>query len=209
MKAFIAWNCMAKAKHMSSRSAVGANAPGVLRFWNDEQGGLHLVLFALLGVAAASFLWVVAWNWLLHGHSLSRAKPLLDHAVRAASLQLDPGEAALGRLVWDEAAGRDHFLRYLRLNFKLNGDLTPQPGSPLESAPVVHRLEFVTHSTYPYELVRSVTVREGGNLQTTRNVRVTIYGPSVVAVVELERSLLGLGRKEPIVLSSVASVRFR
>lgn len=170
---------------------------------------MHIVLFALLGAATAAFLWAVAWNWLLHGHSLNQTKPKLDHAVRAASLQIDRREAALGRLAWDEASGRAHFFRYLQLNFKLNVDLTPQPDSLLEAKPIVHRLEFVTHTTYPYEVIRSITVHEGGSLQTTRNVRVTIYGPSVVAIVELERSMLGLGRKEPIVLSSVANVRFR
>ena len=54
---------------------------------------------------------------------------------------------------------------------------------------------------------RTVRVNAGHETDTIRNVDITIYGPSVVAVVEARQRVRG--KLEPIVLSSVASVRFR
>ncbi|WP_174349698.1 hypothetical protein [Paenibacillus sp. JMULE4] len=70
-------------------------------------------------------------------------------------------------------------------------------------------LEYVTNPTYPYVLNRTITVHSSTDRQTTRSVNVTIYGPSIVAIIEVNRSLLGQPHSEPVVLSSVASVRFR
>ncbi|SDE40663.1 hypothetical protein SAMN02799630_05364 [Paenibacillus sp. UNCCL117] len=177
--------------------------------FRSERGGVHVLLAALLAIIPAVLLWGVAWSWLLHAHTISKSKPLLDQAARAASMNVNKAEAALGRIVWDGQAGRDDFFRYLRLNFRLAPDMTPLAGSPLTAAPFVHRLEFVEHPSYPYLLTRSITVHEGGDKHTVRRVQVTIYGPSVLAIVELASPQLGGGREEPIVLSSVASVRFR
>ncbi|WP_010502161.1 hypothetical protein [Paenibacillus elgii] len=190
-----AWQCRLRAE-----------AYGLLK---DEKGSAHLLLFGLLGMMTAVFIWVIAFNWMMQTYGMNKTKPLLDRAAHAASLDIVPEEAALGRLVWDSTKGTDDFYRYLRLNLKLDSDLTPKEGSHLREAPVVHHLEFVTSPAYPYVLQRTVTVYTGTAKQTTRSVQVTIYGPSVVAIVELNRPLLGLSRSEPVVLSSVASVRFR
>ena len=116
----------------------------------------------------------------------------------------------MGRLAWDEAAGREDFYRYLRLNLKLADDLSPLPGSPLTAAPIVHRLEFVSADAYPSILTRELRVYEGTEQATTRNVTVTLYGPSVVAMIEVSRPLFGRDREaEPIVLSSVSGMRLR
>lgn len=176
---------------------------------SKEEGSAHLLLFALFGIIAAAFLWITAFNWMMQTHSLTKTKPLLDRVTHAASLNIDRREAALGRLVWDSARGTDDFYKYLRLNLKLGEDLTPLPGSHLKEAPIVHHLEHVTSPTYPYVLNRTITVHSSTDRQTTRSVNVTIYGPSIVAIIEVNRSLLGQQRSEPIVLSSVASVRFR
>ncbi|WP_235941508.1 hypothetical protein [Paenibacillus puerhi] len=199
MKGSITSCCTAEARRMNRLESV----------IHSERGGVHVLLAALLAIIPAVLLWGLAWNWLLHAHTISKSKPRLDQAARAASMNIDPAQAALGRIIWDEAAGRDNYFKYLRLNFKLAADLTPLPGSTLESSPVVHRLEFVTHTSYPYTLSRTITVHAGTSRQTTRSVQATIYGPSVVAIVELGRPQLGQGREEPIVISSVASVRFR
>ncbi|MGF9712091.1 hypothetical protein [Paenibacillus naphthalenovorans] len=174
-----------------------------------EEGSAHLLLFALFGIIAAAFLWVTAFNWMMQTHSLTKTKPLLDRATHAASLNIDKREAALGRLVWDSARGTDDFYKYLRLNLKLGPELTPLSRSHLKEAPIVHHLEYVTNITYPYVLNRTITVHSSTDRQTTRSVNVTIYGPSIVAIIEVNRSLLGQPHSEPVVLSSVASVRFR
>ncbi|MBU7316409.1 hypothetical protein [Paenibacillus oleatilyticus] len=185
---------------------LGAEAYGL---WKDEKGSAHLLLFGLLGMMTAAFIWVIAFNWMMQTYGTNKTKPLLDRATHAASLDIVPEEAALGRLVWDRTKGTDDFYRYLRLNLKLDSDLTPGEGSHLREAPTVHHLEFVTSPAYPYVLQRTVTVHTGTAKQTTRSVQVTIYGPSVVAIVETNQPLLGLSSSEPAVLSSVASVRFR
>ncbi|WP_281889646.1 hypothetical protein [Paenibacillus sp. YYML68] len=175
----------------------------------NERGGVHLLLTALLAMSFAVLLLATGWNSLVHGHTVNKAKTLLDQAVRAASLNIVPEQAAMGRLVWDEAAGRADFAQYVRLNFKLHDDMRPKTNSPLTAAPIVHRLEFVTNPTYPYTLSRSITVHSGTDRQTTRSVSVTVFGPSVVAIVELEQRQLGTGRTEPVVISSAANVRLR
>lgn len=174
-----------------------------------EEGSAHLLLFALFGIMTAAFLWITAFNWMMQTHSLSKTKPLLDRATHAASLDIDRREAALGRLVWDSVRGTDDFYKYLRLNLKLGADLTPLPGSHLTEAPIVHLLEFVTSQAYPQVLSRTITVYSGTDRQTTRSVNVTIYGPSVLAIIEVNRTLLGQRQSEPLIISSVASVRFR
>ncbi|WP_426451474.1 hypothetical protein ACP26L_05020 [Paenibacillus sp. S-38] len=190
---------------MSSREEPG----GLRRTLAQEDGGVHILLLGFFGIAFAVLLWVTVFNWLMQTGPLAKTKSVLNHAAHAASLSINEGEAAHGRLVWDETAGTDSFYRFLRLNLKLDEELRPEAGSMLQEAPVVHLLEFVTSPTYPYVLRRSVTIHEGGADRTTRNVEVTVYGPSVVAVLEIHRPLLGRGRSEPSLISSVASVRMR
>jgi hypothetical protein len=164
---------------------------------------------SLLGLMSCAFIWVIAINWMLQTYNSNKTKPLIDHATHAASLDFVPSEAALGRLVWDTTAGTNDFYKYLRMNLKLDSSNNPVAGSHLMQAPVVHDFEFVSNPTYPYVLNRSLIVYAGSTNETIRNVNVTIYGPSIVAIVEVRQNLIGLGRSEPIVLSSVASVRFR
>ncbi|TLS51964.1 hypothetical protein FE782_11315 [Paenibacillus antri] len=178
--------------------------PSLLR---DERGGAHVLLFALLSVLCAVLLLATSVDWMLQSANKTKSKLALDRATHAAALHVDMQEAAFGRLVWDESAGRAEFARFLRLNFGLDEAGEPAEGGRLEAAPVVHRLEFVTAPAYPATVRRTVVAREGTSQETTRRVDVTVYGPSVVAVVEVHQRVRGV--LEPIVLSSVASVRFR
>ncbi|WP_218092777.1 hypothetical protein [Paenibacillus solanacearum] len=175
----------------------------------NERGGVHVLLFGLMGMIFSAFVWVTAFNWMLQTNSTNKTKSLLDHATRAAALNLIPAEAALGRIVWDPGKGTADFYRYLQLNLKLDGSLVPLPGSHLKERLIVHRLEHVTNPSYPYVLSRSLTLYSGTSDAIVRQVQVTIYGPSIVAIIEVRQPLLGYGRREPIVLSSVASMRFR
>lgn len=176
---------------------------------SNEHGGVHILLFCLMGMIAIALIWVTAINWMMQTYNMNKTKPLIDHATKAAALNIDRSEAALGRLVWDSAAGTDTFYTYLRLNLKLDASLKPISGSHLTEAPTVRLLEFVTNPTYPYVLYRSVQINPGVSNEVTRNIDVTIYGPSVVAVVEVSQQPFGGGQKEPILLSSVANVRLR
>jgi hypothetical protein len=154
-------------------------------------------------------MWVVLFNWMLQTVVTDKTKPLIDHATHAAALDIDPVQAAKGLLVWNRTAGTNSFYKYLQLNMKLDSVNNPVVGSYLSQVPVIHVLEFVTNSSYPFVIHRSITANPSTSLQVTRNVDVTIYGPSVLAIVQIRQNLIGLGRQEPIVLSSVASVRFR
>jgi hypothetical protein len=176
MKGFIGWCYMAKVK-----------------LTNDERGGAHILIFVLFVILFMVSVLLVSMQWMLQSANKTKSKLALDRAVHAASLSIDVMEAAQGRIVWDEWAGEENFDQYLNLNF-----LHREP-------PIVHLLEFVTNSTYPYTLERTVVINATKGL--TRNVDVTIYGPSVVAIIEVQQ--LGWGKSESIMLSSVASVRFR
>jgi len=173
----------------------------------NERGGAHVLMFALLAVVFSVLLTVTSLEWLLLSVNKTKTKLALDRATHAASLMIDPLEAAYGRLAWDEIEGERQFYRLLRLNLRLSEEGAPTEGSYLPTSPVVHSLEFVDFPVYPSVLRRTVVVDEGERTETTRNVEVTVYGPSVVAIVEVRHSLReGL---EPVVLSSVSSVRFR
>jgi hypothetical protein len=185
---------MAEAKHMRT-------------LLHDERGGAHILVFTLLAIGFSVLLFVVSIQWMLQSANKTKSKLALDRAVHAASLHVDPYEAASGRLVWDEVAGEADFYRYLQLNFQLDEAGQPQAGSHLPASPMVHTLEFVTSATYPAVIERVVDVMSDGASIASRHVEVTVYGPSVVAIVEVRQQ--GLGRTEPILLSSVASIRFR
>jgi len=178
-----------------------------LRLRSDERGGAHVLLFALLAVLCAVLLWITSVEWMLQSVNKTKTKLALDRTTHAAALHVDRLEAAYGRLVWDETAGRAEFDRFLRLNLGLDTTGAPLPGGRLEAAPIVHRLEFVTAPAYPATVRRTVVALEGTDMETTRRIDVTVYGPSVVAIVEVHQRVRD--RLEPIVLSSAASVRFR
>jgi len=177
------------------------------RVRTDERGGAHVLLLALLGAVFAVLLLTTSIDWMLQSANKTKSKLALDRATHAAAAHVNLDEAMYGRLSWDVAAGRDEFLRFLRLNFGLDAEGEPVAGGRLEQAPVVHLLEFVSAGTYPATVARTVVVDEGTNSETRRTIDVTIYGPSVVAIVEVHQRVRG--RLEPVVLSSVASVRFR
>jgi hypothetical protein len=177
--------------------------------FREQRGGVHIILFTLLSILATVWMWIVLFNWMLQTVVTDKTKPLIDHATHAAALDIDPVQAAKGLLVWNSTAGTNSFYKYLQLNMKLDSVNNPVVGSYLGQAPVIHVLEFVTNSSYPFVIHRSITANPSTSLQVTRNVDVTIYGPSIVAIVQIRQNLIGLGRQEPIVLSSVASVRFR
>lgn len=181
----------------------------LIKSLSDERGGVHILILALLGAVAAVFIWIVSINWMMHTSSIDKAKTFLDISTSAASKSVDATQLARGNIVWDPIDGTANFYKYLRLNLKLDATNTPLAGSFLTQAPIVHSLEFVTSGTYPVVLNRTVSVYVGTNDETTRNIQVTVYGPSIVAVVEIRQDLIGRTQKEPIILSSVASVRYR
>lgn len=165
------------------------------------------MVLTLLASLFAVLLLVTSVEWMLQSANKTKSKLALDRAVHAASVHTDPFEAAYGRLVWDEAKGRAEFERFLRLNFRLGENGEPQTGSRLPAAPVVHLLEFAAADVYPANIRRTVAAHAGTAEETVRTVDITVYGPSVIAIVEVHQRVRGT--LEPIVLSSAASVRHR
>jgi hypothetical protein len=174
----------------------------------DERGGASVLLFGLLALVLSVLLFVTTIEWTLVSFNKTKTKLAIDQATHSAALNIDPVESAYGRLVWDEAAGREDFYKYISLNLRLNSFGEPAPGSHLTEKPLVHSLEFVSLPSYPGTVLRTVVVDAGEPTETVRSVDVTVFGPSVVAVLEVHQRMSG-GRAEPVVLSSVASVRFR
>lgn len=174
----------------------------------NERGGAGVLLFGLLGLVCCVLLFLVSTQWMMFTHHKTKTKLVLDRAAHAASLNVDPEEAVYGRLVWDARAGAADFERYLALNLRLNESGAPSDASPVAAPPIVHSLEFVALPVYPGRVARTVVVDAGAPTETVRSVDALIYGPSVVAFVEVRPRMIG-GRSEPLVLSSVASVRFR
>jgi hypothetical protein len=191
------------------RRVVRLDGKALHRLRTDERGGMAVLLLGLLAILTLTAVWLASVNWGHYTLALDKAKPMVDQATRAASLDVDPVEVGQGRLVWNEAAGRQTFYTYLYRNLQLDSDGNPQPGSILTDPPKVQALEFVTSARYPVKLHRSVTLDPGTSKETVRGVDVTIYGPSVLAIVELSIRTIGRSGTEQIVLSSVSSIRYR
>jgi len=181
------------------------------RLASDERGAVHLLLFALLAIVAISWIWITSFNWMYQTFAINRIKPALDIATRAAASNRDAQQALQGKLVWDQTNGTSDFYKYLQLNLHLDGANTPTSGSFVtSSSPVVVRdLEFVTLPSYPATLTRSISIYASTTNATTRNVSVTIYGPSVIAIVEVTLQNMGFGNSFPVIIPSVGSIRKR
>jgi hypothetical protein len=177
--------------------------------FQNERGEVHILLFSLISIVAVVLIWCTIFNWMSQIVNMNRSKNFLDHATSAAATDINVQQQLQGKIIWDTAAGTADFYKYLRLNLKLNSLNVPQSGSYLSVTPIVQDLEFVTAVTYPSVIHRSIILYASTPDQITRHVDVTIYGPSVVAILEVRQNLIGLGKKEPILISSVASARFR
>jgi hypothetical protein len=175
----------------------------------NERGEAHILLFALVGIVAAVLIWCTILNWMMQISTTNKTKNLLDHATSAAATNINVLQQLQGKIVWDTVAGTNDFYKYLRLNLKLDSLNVPQAGSYLSITPIVQDLEFVTAVTYPSVIHRTVTLYASTADQIVRHVDVTIYGPSIIAIIEVRQNLIGLGRSEPILIPSVASARFR
>jgi hypothetical protein len=175
----------------------------------DSRGGAHVYIFGLLALGGITIIFIISLNIALEYTNKNRSKPLVDIATHAAALDIDLSEAAQGRITWDTIKGTASFYSYLRKNLHLDSNNMPVQGSYLSVAPIVHYLGLVTNSSYPYIYVKSITLHPSTNQQVVRNIQATLYGPSVVAIVEVQQKMYGQAADEPIVFSSVSSIRTR
>jgi hypothetical protein len=175
----------------------------------DSQGGAHVYIFGLLAIGGIMIIFIISLNTALEYTNKNHTKPLVDIATHAASLDIDLNEAAQGRITWDTIKGTASFYSYLRKNLHLDSNNNPIQGSYLTAAPVVHYLGLVTNSSYPFTYVKSVTLHPSTAQQVVRKVQATLYGPSVVAIVEVQQKMYGQAADEPIVISSISSIRNR
>lgn len=179
-------------------------------FIRDQRGGIDFMIFSLLGLIVTTLMWAVGFNWINQVLLKQQVKLAADHAARAAAQDVVIPQLLQGKLVWDSVTGTADFYRFIQTNLKLDTSNVStggyiKAGSSLD----VPLLEFVTSASYPYTLSRSVTLYSGTANQTTRNVNVTIYGPSVVAIVGVPYFNMGSARQDAIVISTVASIRKR
>lgn len=175
----------------------------------NERGGAHILIFALLAMIAMVTIVVTAFNVTVQYAKKDKTKIALDAATHAAALDIDEVQASYGNIVWDPVKGTESFYTYLRKNLRLDASNQPMLGSYVKEPPIIHFLGQVTNPTYPFEYVKSVTVYAGTSKETTRTIHTTIYGPSVVAIMEVRQYMYGESDEEPIILSSVSSIRRR
>jgi hypothetical protein len=181
-----------------------------VRFINrDTFGGAHVYIFGLMAIGGILILFIVSLNIALQYTNKDHTKPLIDFATHAAALDIDLNEAAQGRIVWDTNKGTASFYNYLRKNLHLDSNNIPLQGSYLTSVPTVHYLGFVTNISYPYTYSKSIVLYQSTSKQTVRSIQATLYGPSVVAIVEVQQKMYGQAQDEPIIISSVSSMRNR
>lgn len=174
-----------------------------------EAGGVHILVLALLALGSVAVITVTAFNAAMLYSLNSGIKPLLDTATHAAAMEVDPRQASYGRIVWDSTSGTNAFYRSLQRNLQLDAANQPLAGSPLAAAPIVHKLTYVTAAGYPFDYDVSITLYAGTDRETVRSVRARLYGPSVLAILEVRQHQAGGGADEPVILSSVSSVRPR
>lgn len=181
----------------------------ILTSLRNEYGGAHIYIFGLLALGGMTVIFIVSLNVALQYTSKDHTKPLIDIATHAAALDIDLSEAAEGRITWDVNKGTASFYSYLRKNLHLDPNNMPEQGSYLSVAPIVHYLGLVTNSSYPFTYVKSITLHQSSAQQLTRKIQTKLYGPSVVAIVEVQQKMYGQAVDEPIVISSVSSIRYR
>jgi hypothetical protein len=175
----------------------------------NERGGAHILIFVLL--ASMSIVWVdiTTLNWMQLTTITNKTKVRLDLATQAAASNVNRTQAARGIITWDTSNGTADFYKYLQLNLKLDSSNNPIAGSYLLQNPIVQYLAFISNATYPYVFNKTITLYPSTPDQTIRNISVTLYGPSVVAIMEVRHHLMGTNRTVPIIQSSVASLRYR
>jgi hypothetical protein len=181
----------------------------ILLLLQNSQGGTHVYIFGLLALGGILILFIISLNIALQYTNKNHTKPIIDIATHAAALDIDLNEAAQGRIVWDTNKGTASFYSYLRKNLHLDNNNIPLQGSYLTIAPIVHYLGLVSNSSYPFTYVKSITLHPSSAQQTVRRIQAILYGPSVVAVVEVQQKMYGQIADEPIVISSVSSIRNR
>lgn len=174
---------------------------------NNQGGNVHILLIGLLASMFLTTVFVVALQLFQATSLKSWSKLALDQATHAAMLSVDHMQAAHGKLVWNEAEGESFFWELLAKNIKLDATFQPAPTSRLRHKPHIHLLEFVRAATYPFTFRRIITVDDEDGQKITRTIDVTVYGSSVVAVMEVHYPFGGGVRS--IVIPSVASVRYR
>lgn len=175
----------------------------------DASGGVHIYIFGLMAIGAITIIFITSLNIAFQYTNKDHTKQLIDIATHAAALDIDPVQAALGRIVWDTNKGTASFYNYFRKNLHLDGNNIPLQGSYLTATPIVHYLGFVTNSNYPFTYTKIITLYPGTAQQTTRSIHTILYGPSIVAMVEVNQKMYGQGTNEPIFISSVSSMRKR
>jgi hypothetical protein len=181
----------------------------ILAFVRNSYGGAHIYIFGLLALGGITVIFITSLNVALQYSNKNHTKPLIDIATHAAALDIDLSEAAQGRITWDINKGTTSFYSYLRNNLHLDSNNMPVQGSYLSDAPIVHYLGLVTNSSYPFTYVKSITLHQSTAQQLVRKIQATLYGPSIVAIVEVQQKMYGQAADEPIVISSVSSIRNR
>lgn len=180
------------------------------KLWTDHRGGIDFMILSLLSLLITTLMWVTGFNWMNQMLLKQQLKLAADHAARAAAQDIDTTQLLQGKLTWNAVAGTSDFYVYLQRNLKLDSSNRSSGGYIRAGYKVdVPLLEFVSSPFYPYTLSRSVTLYGGTVNQTTRKVDVTIYGPSIVAVLGAPYFNMGSARQDAIVISTVASIRKR
>lgn len=181
------------------------------KLWHDQTGSVHILVIGLFSLMMSILFFIVSFNWMHQIASINQVKPALDHATRAAALDIDMEEAVQGRLVWDQVKGTESFFKYLKLNLELDSELQPLASSYLALGHplTIRSLEYITAPSYPASISRSVTIHKDSSNETERDVKVTIYGPSILAVIEFQLKNLGQSETYSELIPSVSSVRLR
>jgi hypothetical protein len=200
---FIILILLGEVKPMSSMKKA------IITSLRNSQGGAHVYIFGLMAMGGMMIIFIVSMNIALQYTNKDHSKPLIDIATHAATLDIDLMEAAQGRIVWDTIKGTASFYKYLQKNLHLDNNNVPVQGSYLTVAPAVHFLGLVSNSSYPFTYVKTITLHQSTVKQTVRTIQTTLYGPSVVAIVEVQQKMHGQAMDEPIVITSVSSIRNR
>lgn len=172
----------------------------------SERGSAHILVLVLGMIPFLLLLFVVLWQQGQSSSLKTLTKLAIDRATHAASLYFDSNAWAMGEWVWDEAEGRKAFLDSLQKNLYLDASLQPLGSrSRLSAKPIIHELTFVTQDTYPMRWQRTYPVLDGDGQWIQRRIDVVLYGPAVVAVVEVRSRIATIDRS--VLLTSVAGVR--
>lgn len=202
-----------------------------LKIIGNQRGGVGVMILALITMLLSILVMVRCLDYIILYNKQNSLKNHLNAAVHAGSLSIDETQLSQGYFRLDTTtegiSAQDMFYKYLRLNMKLDNNNTAIEGSILGEGTKVNVDELVyvdfesgtltnlntKPTTCSYDVGSSqvtcaVTLNEATSMEITRDVRQTVIGPSLIAIIDTVHKGIGSILDEPLLIPAIQEVYF-